>query len=160
MNLRSPHDLASAKTQADSKSTARSKYQCSHRDKPDGTLNPDVLVGDAHLVNCNMCGAYFPNTGSHSVRALRRHFNQNKLYTSDILRSLYSQCQQKGGSAGSSLKITAHYQEVRTLIIDWLVEVCETLRLDTYKSAYHAIGILDRFLTVNYIKSKQDMDQS
>lgn len=157
---RQPQDYAPVKIQAEVKSTARSKYQCSHRDRADGTLNPDVLVGDAHLVNCNVCGAYFPNSGSHCVRALRRHFNQNKLYTSDILRSLYSQCQQKGGSAATNLKITAHYQEVRTLIIDWLVEVCETLKLDTYKSAYHAIGILDRFLTMNYLRSKQDMDQS
>jgi hypothetical protein len=40
------------------------------------------------------------------------------------------------------------------------VEVTETLRLDVYKSAYHAIGFLDRFLSVQYRKNKQDMDQS
>lgn len=84
----------------------------------------------------------------------------NKLYTSDILRSLYSQCQAKGTSTASALKVSTHYQEVRNLIIDWLVEVSETLRLDVYKSAYHAIGILDRFLSVNLRKNKKDMEQS
>ena len=58
------------------------------------------------------------------------------------------------------MKISSHYLEVRTLIIDWLVEVSETLRLDVYKSAFNAIGILDRFLSVNLRKFKKDMDQS
>jgi hypothetical protein len=48
---------------------------------------------------------------------------------------------------------------VRNLIIDWLAEVSETLRLDIQKSAYHAIVILDRFLSSNLKKQKKDMEQ-
>jgi hypothetical protein len=49
---------------------------------------------------------------------------------------------------------------VRNLIIDWLAEVSETLRLDIQKSAYHGIFLLDRFLSSNLRKHKQDMEQS
>ena len=45
------------------------------------------------------------------------------------------------------------------MIIDWLAEVSETLHLDIQKSAYHAIIILDRFLSSNLKKSKKDMEQ-
>lgn len=90
-------------------SIKRSKYMCPHQDKrPNGKV-PDVLVGDAHLVNCNICGAYFPTSGSMTMRAVKRHSNMNKLYTSDILRSLYSQCQSKGGNPVTALKISTHY---------------------------------------------------
>ena len=140
-------------------SESESKFLCTHRDTAEGT-KADVLVGDAHLVNCNVCSAYFPYSGSMTIRAMKRHTNQNKLYTSDILRSLYSQCQQKGSNTSSQVKISSHYMEVRTLIIDWLVEVSETLRLDIHKSAFNAICILDRFLSINMRKYKQDMDQS
>lgn len=44
------------------------------------------------------------------------------------------------------------------MIIDWLAEVSETLRLDIQKSAYHAIVILDRFLSSNLKKQKKDME--
>jgi hypothetical protein len=40
------------------------------------------------------------------------------------------------------------------------VEVCETLRLHITESAYHAIVILDRFLSINFRKFKKDMEQS
>jgi len=56
------------------------------------------MVGDAHIVNCNICGAFYPKTGALAIRALKRHANQNKLYTSDILRTMYSQCQAKGSN--------------------------------------------------------------
>ena len=134
--------------------------KCSHRVSKEGKDSGDALIGDAHLVNCNICGAYFPNSGSFTIRALKRHTNQYKLYTSDILRSLYSQCQQKGQNPLNNLKVSPQYQEVRNLIIDWLVEVCETLRLHVYESAYHGIVILDRFLSVNLRKFKKEMDQS
>ena len=57
------------------------------------------------------------------------------------------------------MKVSSQYQEVRNLIIDWLAEVSETLRLDIQKSAYHAIVILDRFLSRNLKKQKKDMEQ-
>lgn len=88
------------------------------------------LIGDAHLVNCNLCGAYFPKSGSFAIRALKRHAQQNKLYISDILRSMYAQCQQKPQNILFQIKVSSQYQEVRNLIIDWLAEVSETLRLD------------------------------
>jgi len=49
---------------------------------------------------------------------------------------------------------------VRNLIIDWLVEVSETLKLHIFESAYHGIQLLDRFLTAIKLKYNKDMDQS
>ena len=49
---------------------------------------------------------------------------------------------------------------MRNLIIDWLVEVAETLKLDTVKSAYNAVIILDKFLSFHLKSSKKEMDQS
>jgi hypothetical protein len=49
---------------------------------------------------------------------------------------------------------------VRNLIIDWLVEVAETLKLDTVKSAYNAVIILDKFLSFHLKSNKKEMDQS
>ena len=43
---------------------------------------------------------------------------------------MYAQCQQKSSRSDQVVKISTSYQEVRTLIIDWLAEVAETLRLD------------------------------
>ena len=107
-----------------------SEFQCSHSlVKGDSSLS-EILVGDTHLVNCNMCGAYFPKSGSNVIRALKRHTQLNKLFTSDILRSMYSQCQTKASKPEYSIKVSNQYQEVRNLIIDWLAEVSETLRLD------------------------------
>lgn len=40
------------------------------------------------------------------------------------------------------------------------MEVCETLRLHIYESAYHGIVILDRFLSINLRKFKSEMDQT
>ena len=58
------------------------------------------------------------------------------------------------------MKISPQYVEVRNLIIDWLAEVSETLRLDIQKSAYHSIVILDRFLSSNLRRHRKEMDQS
>jgi hypothetical protein len=140
---------------------ASSKFQCAHKTQaPDGSEIGDCLVGDAHLLSCNFCGAYYPNSGSAVIRAVKRHTQLYKLHTSDILRTLYSQCQRKGNKPELALKVSPQYQEVRNLIIDWLVEVSETLHLDMQKSAYHAIIILDRFLSAGIRKFKKDMDQS
>ena len=146
-----------------------SVYQCSHS-RPqfhqDYKLNSHqgnalALVGDAHLVNCNQCGAYFPKSGSLAVRALKRHTNLYKLYTSDILRATYSQCQARSScKPEQQLKISSSYQEVRNLIIDWLAEVAETLHLDIQKSAYHAVVLLDKFLSNNFKHHAKEMDQS
>ena len=46
-------------------------------------------VGDAHLMNCNECGAYYSKTGSLAVRDPRRKGGLSKLYSSDILRNMY-----------------------------------------------------------------------
>ena len=43
---------------------------------------------------------------------------------------MYAQCQHKSSQRDQQVKISSSYQEVRTLIIDWLAEVAETLRLD------------------------------
>lgn len=44
---------------------------------------------------------------------------------------MYSQCQAKSSQKSDLMtKISSSYQEVRNLIIDWLAEVAETLRLD------------------------------
>jgi len=127
------------------------KYKCTHD-------SFDRLVGDAHLTNCNECGAFYPKSGSVCIRHLKRHTNQNNLYTSDILRSMYSQCQAKGMKPENQLKVSRSYQEVRNLIIDWLAEVSETLHLDIQKSAYHAIFLLDRFLSNNLKYFQKEMD--
>jgi hypothetical protein len=58
-----------------------SVYQCSHgkthqKDSSysaTGIYYSNILCGDAHLVNCNTCGAYFPKSGSAAIRALKRH---------------------------------------------------------------------------------------
>ena len=108
-----------------------SVYQCSHSNlHTTQRKSSHILCGDAHLVNCNVCGAYYPKSGSSTIRALKRHSELNKLYTSDILRSMYSQCQQRSNRPELHIKITSSYQEVRNLIIDWMAEVAETLRLD------------------------------
>lgn len=54
-------------------------------------------------------------------------------------------------------KISSSYQEVRNLIIDWLAEVAETLHLGIQQSAYHAVVLLDKFLSVN-LKTGKEMD--
>jgi hypothetical protein len=128
-------------------------FRCPHAKKPN-------TIGDGHLVNCNLCGAYFPKSGSAAIRALKRHARLNKLYTSDLLRSVYASCQQKQANKEQHLKISAQYVEVRNLIIDWLVEVCEALRLDISKSAYHAVCLLDRYLSAKLRKHRQEMDQA
>lgn len=57
-------------------------------------------------MNCNTCGAYFSKTGSLSVRDTKRHSELNKLYSSDILRNMYSQCQQKPVRTDLTIKIS------------------------------------------------------
>ena len=95
-----------------------------------------------------------------AIRALKRHSQLSKLYISDVLRSMYSQCQGKSSRPEVLIKISSSYQEVRNLIIDWLTEVSETLKLDIQKSAYHAVILLDRFLSAMLLTHKKDMDQS
>lgn len=73
---------------------------------------------------------------------------------------MYAQCQAKASRTDQAIKISPSYQEVRTLIIDWLVEVAETLRLCIHKSAYHAVALLDRFLSNNSKHNGKEMDQS
>ena len=73
---------------------------------------------------------------------------------------MYSQCQAKGLKPDNQLKVSRSYQEVRNLIIDWLAEVSETLHLDIQKSSYHAIFLLDRFLSNNLKYFQKEMDQS
>lgn len=58
------------------------------------------------------------------------------------------------------IKISKSYQEVRSLIIDWLSEVCQALRLDVVRSAYNGVLLLDRFLTQTKKSSGKDMDQT
>ena len=72
---------------------------------------------------------------------------------------MYAQCQQKASRSEDAVKISPSYQEVRTLIIDWLVEVAETLRLCIWKSAYHAVHLLDKFLSNNQRNHRKEMDQ-
>lgn len=43
--------------------------------------------------------------------------------------------------------------------MDWLCEVCETLRL-SQKSFYHSISILDKFLSLQLKREGKDMEQS
>lgn len=70
----------------------------------------------------------------------------SKMNSSDVLRTMYSQCQQKSTVVDQQVKISGSYQEVRQLIIDWLCEVAETLKL-SQRSVYHAVHIMDKFLT-------------
>jgi len=94
------HNLLSANNVSVEIVKKASIYQCTHsrpQFQKDYKLNSHdgnalALVGDAHLVNCNECGAYFPKSGSLAVRSIKRHTNLYKLYTSDILRATYSQC--------------------------------------------------------------------
>ena len=97
-------------------------------------------------MNCNECGAYYPKTGSLAVRDPRRVGGLSKLYSSDILRNMYSQCQAKPQRKEIQVKISPQYGEVRSLIIDWLCEVTENLHL-SQRALYHAISIMDAFLT-------------
>lgn len=64
-------------------------------------------VGDAHLMNCNECGAYFSKTGSLAVRDPRRVGGLSKLYSSDILRNMYSQCQLRPQRKEFQIKISS-----------------------------------------------------
>lgn len=133
----------------------RTSVRCSHIGQ-----KSTKLIGDAHLVNCNDCGAYYPKSGSDVLRAAKRSACLNKLYTSDILRTIYAKCQSKQQNKEAHLKISHQYVEVRNLIIDWLAEVCETLHLDIHKSAFHAVCILDRYLSNQLRRYKKEMDQS
>lgn len=56
------------------------------------------------------------------------------------------------------MQISKSYNEVRNLIIDWLAEVSESLKLGIHQSAYNGILILDRFLTNMKINHDKDMD--
>lgn len=103
-------------------------------------------VGDSHLMNCNICGAFFPKTSSLTIRSKHRQSNMHKLYSSDVLRNMYSQCQLRQSKEEQHLKISAQYGEVRSLIVDWLCEVTENLRL-AQRTLYHSINILDFFLS-------------
>ena len=114
-------------------------------------------MGDAHLMNCNQCGAFLPKNGSVVIRAKHRHSQQMKLYSSDILRTMYSQCQQKSQRSDLNLKISSSYQEVRSLIIDWLCEVTESLHLSS-RSMYHAVSILDKFLSLQLKQRGVEME--
>ena len=51
-----------------------------------------IKFGDNHLVNCNLCGAFFPKNGSMVIRSLQRQGQMCKVFSSDILRSMYSSC--------------------------------------------------------------------
>lgn len=134
----------------------QSDFVCSH-----STLGPKksakITVGDAHLMNCNQCGAFLPKNGSVVIRAKHRHSQQMKLYSSDILRTMYSQCQQKSQRSDLNLKISSSYQEVRSLIIDWLCEVTESLHLSS-RSMYHAVSILDKFLSLQLKQRGVEME--
>lgn len=115
-------------------------------------------IGDSHLMNCNLCGAFFPKSGSQVIRVAKRAGPLSKVYASDILRTLYSLCHQKSQNSKENLKMSNSYSEVRTLIIDWLFEVCDNLKL-AHRTLYHAINILDRFLSIS-IRQGRDMDQT
>jgi hypothetical protein len=47
---------------------------------------------------------------------------------------------------------------VRSLIIDWLFEVTENLKL-SLRSLYHGINVLDRYVTTT-VRTGKDMDQT
>ena len=48
---------------------------------------------------------------------------------------------------------------MRGLIIDWLYEVTDTLKLQ-HRTFYHSISILDKFLSLQLRLFQKDMDQS
>jgi len=48
---------------------------------------------------------------------------------------------------------------VRSLIIDWLFEVTDTLKLQQ-RTFYHSINLLDRFLSLQLKLKQKDMEQS
>lgn len=58
-------------------------------------LHQQLKIGDAHLANCNICGAFFPKSGSLVIRSKKRFSEMNRMFSSDILRSMYSLCHQK-----------------------------------------------------------------
>ena len=70
------------------------EFVCTHILKSRSGKKP-CHVGDNHLINCNMCGAFFPKTSALTIRSKGRQSNLHKLYSSDILRNMYSQCQLK-----------------------------------------------------------------
>lgn len=118
-----------------------------------------MQIGDNHLINCNLCGAFFPKNGSLSIRDKKRMGQMNKVFSSDILRAMYSMCHQQSTKTQEHIKVSTPYSEVRSLIIDWLCEVSETLHL-SQRSLYHSISILDRFLSNQMKQLAKDMDQS
>lgn len=133
-------------------------YVCTHFVASRG--KPGCHVGDSHLINCNTCGAFFPKTSAFAIRSTLRQSNMHKLYSSDILRNMYSQCQLRQQKEQQHLKISAQYGEVRSLIVDWLCEVTENLRL-SQRTLYHSINILDFFLSQQQrICGGKDMEQS
>ena len=83
----------------------------------------------------------------------------SKVLSSDILRSLYSQCHNKSQNTHEQLRLSTAYTEVRHLIIDWLYEVTENLKLQQ-RTLYHAISILDQFLSLQQRIHSKDMDQT
>ena len=135
-----------------------SEFVCKHNHSQNKKL-ASIQVGDAHLFNCNVCGAFLPKSGSVVIRARHRQSQQMKLYSSDILRTIYSQCQQRSQKPENVIKISASYQEVRSLIIDWLCEVTESLRLSS-RSMFHAVTILDKFLSTQLKQRGIDMQQN
>lgn len=48
---------------------------------------------------------------------------------------------------------------MRSLIVDWLCEVTENLHL-SQRALYHAISIMDAFLTQQLVQKGKDMEQS
>lgn len=57
------------------------------------------------------------------------------------------------------MKLSGPYCEVRSLIVEWLFEVSETLKLQK-NTLYHSISILDKFLSMQLRLKSKDMDQS
>jgi len=111
------------------------------------------------LANCNICGAFFPKSGALVIRSKKRTSQMNRMYSSDMLRSMYSLCHLKSQRPEENLKMSNSYQEVRTLIIDWLNEVSDTLKL-TLRSLYHSVSVMDKFLSSQMIKNGVEMEQS
>jgi hypothetical protein len=136
----------------------QSEFMCSHL--PTGSRKTaKIHVGDVHLINCNVCGAFIPKQGSQVIRAKHRQYQQMKLYSSDVLRTMYSQCQQKSQRTDLNMKISSSYQEVRSLIIDWLCEVTEGLHLQG-RSLFHAVSVLDKFLSLQLKQRGVEMVQN
>ena len=48
---------------------------------------------------------------------------------------------------------------MRSLIVDWLCEVTENLHL-SQRALYHAISIMDAFLTQQLVQKGKDMEQN